>query len=137
MARPVDLETAVDVLGGKIEFETGEEGREREILEHLLRTATAETAREHLRGIDFGPLVDAIDDGATVVPVSRSPRGEFLAGLPVLGESELYDEVCERLDATSDGRAGRRARARARRPLPGPRGSARRADGETIYGAIG
>ena len=39
---------AVDVLGGKIEFETGEEGRERDILAHLLRTATAETVRERL-----------------------------------------------------------------------------------------
>ena len=29
VARVVDLETAVDVLGGKIEFESGEEGRER------------------------------------------------------------------------------------------------------------
>ena len=33
--------TAVEVLGGKIEFETGEEGRERAVLDHLLRTATA------------------------------------------------------------------------------------------------
>src|SRR6187397_3627232 len=40
VARVVDLETAVDVLGGKIEFETGEEGREGQILEHLLRRAT-------------------------------------------------------------------------------------------------
>ena len=45
VARVVDLETAVDVLGGKIEFETGEEGREDEVLDHLLRTATAETVR--------------------------------------------------------------------------------------------
>ncbi len=45
VARVVDLETAVDVLGGKIEFETGEEGREAEVLTHLLRTATAETVR--------------------------------------------------------------------------------------------
>ena len=45
VARVVDLETAVDVLGGKIEFETGEEGREQEMLTHLLRTATAETVR--------------------------------------------------------------------------------------------
>jgi magnesium chelatase subunit I len=30
-----------------------------------------------------------------------------MAGLPVLGESELYDDVCDRLDATNDGqRAG-------------------------------
>src|SRR5918912_612980 len=39
VARVVDLETAVDVLGGKIEFESGEEGREADILTHLLRTA--------------------------------------------------------------------------------------------------
>ena len=32
---------------------------------------------------------------------------DFLAGLPVLGESELYDDICDRLDATNDGeRAG-------------------------------
>jgi magnesium chelatase subunit I len=32
---------------------------------------------------------------------------DFLAGLPVLGESEVYDEICDRLDATNDGeRAG-------------------------------
>ena len=48
VARVVDLETAVDVLGGKVEFESGEEGREREVLTHLLRTATAETVRQHL-----------------------------------------------------------------------------------------
>ena len=59
VARVVDLETAVDVLGGKIEFESGEEGREDEILTHLLRTATAETVRAHFRGLDFALLVDA------------------------------------------------------------------------------
>ena len=32
VARLVDLESAVDVLGGKIEFEAGEEGREEAIL---------------------------------------------------------------------------------------------------------
>jgi magnesium chelatase subunit I len=32
---------------------------------------------------------------------------DFLAGLPALGESELYDDICERLGATNDGqRAG-------------------------------
>ena len=34
----VDLETAIDVLGGKIEFESGEEGRETEVLTHLAAT---------------------------------------------------------------------------------------------------
>jgi magnesium chelatase subunit I len=107
VARVVDLETAVDVLGGKIEFETGEEGREAEVLTHLLRTATAETVRRHFRGIDFGLLVQAIEDGAMVTTGERVTAREFLTGLPVLGESELYDEVCDRLDARNDGqRAG-------------------------------
>ncbi|EFQ84061.1 hypothetical protein HMPREF0063_10777 [Aeromicrobium marinum DSM 15272] len=107
VARPVDLETAVDVLGGKIEFESGEEGREDEVLDHLLRTATAETVRAHLRGVDFGLLVDAIEAGAMITTGEQVTARDFLAGLPALGESELYDEVCERLGATSDGqRAG-------------------------------
>src|SRR6187401_3580278 len=103
VARVVDLETAVDVLGGKIEFETGEEGRERQILEHLLRTATAETVRHRLGGIDFALLVRKIEEGASVSTGEQVTARDFLAGLPVLGESELYDEVCDRLEATNDG----------------------------------
>jgi magnesium chelatase subunit I len=107
VARPVDLETAVDVLGGKIEFESGEEGREDEILDHLLRTATAEAVRAHFRGVDFGVLVDALESGIMVTTGEQVAARDFLTGLPVLGESELYDEICDRLDATNDGqRAG-------------------------------
>jgi magnesium chelatase subunit I len=107
VARVVDLETAVDVLGGKIEFETGEEGRELEILTHLLRTATAETVRGHFRGIDFGLLVDRIEAGQMVATGEQVAARDFLMGLPVLGESDLYDQVCDRLDARNDGeRAG-------------------------------
>lgn len=107
VARVVDLETAVEVLGGKIEFETGEEGREAEILTHLLRTATAETVRHHFRGLDFALLVDAIENGAMVTTGEQVTARDFLTGLPVLGESELYDDVCDRLGATNDGqRAG-------------------------------
>jgi magnesium chelatase subunit I len=103
VARIVDLETAVDVLGGKVEFETGEEGREREVLTHLLRTATAETVRQHLRGIDFGPLVAAVEAGALVTTGEQVTARDFLSGLPVLGESDLYDQVMDRLDAQTDG----------------------------------
>jgi magnesium chelatase subunit I len=103
VARIVDLETAVDVLGGKVEFETGEEGREREVLTHLLRTATAETVRAHLRGIDFGLLVSALENGALVTTGEQVTARDFLAGLPVLGESDLYDQVMDRLGAQSDG----------------------------------
>jgi magnesium chelatase subunit I len=107
VARLVDLEAAVEVLGGKVEFETGEEGREEEILTHLLRTATAETVRQHFRGIDFTLLVDAIEAGSMVTTGEQVTARDFLTGLPVLGESELYDDVCDRLGATNDGqRAG-------------------------------
>jgi magnesium chelatase subunit I len=106
-ARVVDLETAVDVLGGKIEFETGEEGREAEILTHLLRTATAEAVRGHFRGIDFALLVDRIEAGQMVTTGEQVTARDFLTGLPVLGESDLYDQVCDRLGAGNDGeRAG-------------------------------
>ncbi len=103
VARVVDLETAVDVLGGKIEFESGEEGREREVLTHLLRTATAATVRDRLRGLDLALLVEAIEDGRMVTTGAQVAARDFLAGLPVLGESELYDAICDRLDARDDG----------------------------------
>ncbi len=107
VARVVDLETAVDVLGGKIEFESGEEGREDEVLTHLLRTATAETVRAHFRGLDFTLLVEAIESGSMVTTGEQVTARDFLTGLPVLGESELYDQICDRLGATNDGqRAG-------------------------------
>jgi magnesium chelatase subunit I len=107
VARVVDLETVVEVLGGKIEFETGEEGRETDILLHLLRTATAEAVRGHFRGIDFGVLVDRIEAGQMVTTGEQVAARDFLMGLPVLGESDLYDQVCDRLDAGNDGeRAG-------------------------------
>lgn len=106
VARVVDLETAVEVLGGKIEFETGEEGREAEILAHLLRTAIAETVREHLRGVDLRPLVEAVEAGATVTTGPRVTAHDLLAGLPAL-EGDLYDVIADRLGATDRGsRAG-------------------------------
>lgn len=108
VARVVDVETAVDVLGGKVEFETGEEGREAEILQHLLRKATAETVRARLGGIDLGLLVAAIEDGVSITTGEQVTAKDFLAGLPILGESEVYDEICHRLHAHT---AGERASA--------------------------
>jgi magnesium chelatase subunit I len=134
VARVVDLDTAVDVLGGKIEFESGEEGRELEVLTHLLRTAVADTARHHLGGIDLALLVSAIEDGASVTTGEQVAARDVLAGLPVLGESDLYDVLADRLDATSDG-----ARAGAVELALEALYLARRidkdtADGETVYG---
>ena len=61
----------------------------------------------HFRGLDLGVLVEAIENGVMVTTGEQVTARDFLTGLPVLGESELYDEVCDRLGATNDGqRAG-------------------------------
>jgi magnesium chelatase subunit I len=134
VARPVDLETAVDVLGGKIEFESGEEGREDEILDHLLRTATAATVREHLGGIDFTVLVDAIEGGAMITTGEQVTARDFLAGLPVLGESEIYDQVCDRLAATDDGQRAGAIELALEGLYLAREVSKETGEGETIYG---
>jgi magnesium chelatase subunit I len=107
VARVVDLEAAVDVLGGKVEFEAGEEGRERDILTHLLRSATAETVRGHFRGVDLGPLVAALQGEVMVTTGEQVTARSFLDGLPPLsareGESAAYEQVCERVGASGDG----------------------------------
>ena len=134
VARIVDLETAVDVLGGKVEFETGEEGRERDILTHLLRTSTAETCRAHFRGIDFAPLVEALDGGRMVTTGPRVTARELLEGLPALAGSTLYDEVAERFDARTDGERAS-ALELALEGLYLARKVAKDSDGrETVYG---
>ncbi|GLK17989.1 magnesium chelatase [Herbiconiux flava] len=134
VARPVDLETAVDVLGGKIEFESGEEGREDEILDHLLRTATAETVRAHFRGVDFALLVDALESGSLVTTGEQVAARDFLAGLPSLGESELYDEIGDRLGATNDGQRAGAIELALEGLYLARRVSKESGGGETIYG---
>jgi len=130
----VDLETAVDVLGGKIEFETGEEGREDQILEHLLRRATAETVRSRLAGVDLGLLVRALEEGHSVSTGEQVTARDFLGGLPVLGESELYDQVCDRLEATNDGERAGAIELALEGLFLAQKVSKETGDGETVYG---
>ncbi len=95
VARPVDLESVPTVLRGKLEFASGEEGRESEHLEHLLRRATADTARFRLRGIDLNPLAAAVAD-APVRTGERVPAAEVVAALPAVA---ALTEIATRLDA--------------------------------------
>ncbi len=99
VARVVDLGTIIDVLRGKLEFESGEEGRELAVLEHLLRRATADTAQKALGGIDVGPLVSAVEN-STVTTGEQISAKDVLAALPDL---PVIDSVAERLDAKTDG----------------------------------
>ncbi|MDO5374449.1 MAG: magnesium chelatase, partial [Corynebacterium glutamicum] len=86
---------------GKIEFESGEEGREWEILDYLLRTATAEALRSTLRSLDLTPLIAALDGSITVSTGTNITASEFLASLPELGESTLYDDIAQAFGATT------------------------------------
>ena len=130
----VDLETAVDVLGGKIEFETGEEGREREILEHLLRTATAETVRSRLAGIDLALLVQAIEGGASVTTGEQVTALDFLAGLPVLGSPSCTTRSATGSTRPTTASAPERSSSPSRGCTSPRRSSKESGDGEAVYG---
>jgi magnesium chelatase subunit I len=66
VARVADLPAVVPASRGKVEFDDADEGREFEVLEHLLRRAIAETYRAHLAGLDLRPLQAKFDEGLTV-----------------------------------------------------------------------
>jgi magnesium chelatase subunit I len=66
VARICDLTPTIDSLLGKVEFEVDEEGREAEVLAHLLRKATVEAFRHHLGASDLRALVEKFDEGLVV-----------------------------------------------------------------------
>ncbi len=96
IARVCDLPAAVPTLRGKVEFEASEEGREEEVLTHLLRRAVAEEFRVRLGGTDLSGLLARFAAGATVETGDLVPASELLARLgPVEGLSALLDRLGE------------------------------------------
>jgi magnesium chelatase subunit I len=81
VARVCDLPSVVAAARGKVEFEAAEEGRELEVLAHLLRKATADVFRARLAGVDLSGLQGRFDEGATVETGDLVPAAELLAGL--------------------------------------------------------
>ncbi len=98
VARPVDLESVPGVLRGKLEFESGEEGREAEHLTHALRRAFADTARASLGGLDLRSLAESISDGRVVTTGERIAGSAVLAALP---ELPVLHTVAERLGVSA------------------------------------
>ncbi|MFB9834265.1 sigma 54-interacting transcriptional regulator [Actinoallomurus acaciae] len=92
VARVCDLPSIVPTLLGKVEFEVSEEGREEEVLAHLLRRATAEAWRRMLGSADLTGLLDRFDRGATVDAGELVPAAELLHHIgPVTGLSRILD----------------------------------------------
>ncbi|MBI3228211.1 MAG: sigma 54-interacting transcriptional regulator [Mycolicibacterium cosmeticum] len=131
VARVVDLGTVIDVLRGKLEFESGEEGREQVVLEHLLRRATADTASRALGGIDVGPLVVAVEGGSPVTTGERVSAKDVLAALPDL---PVLDAIAERLGANTDGERAAAVELALEALYLAKRIDKTSGEGETVYG---
>ncbi|WP_410809620.1 magnesium chelatase [Micromonospora sp. 067-2] len=94
VARVGDAESVTSTLRGKVEFESGEEGREIEILAHLLRTATAETFRAHLVGLDLSGFTGLVEDGAAIETGELVGAGELLRQVgTVPGLAKVLDRL--------------------------------------------
>jgi magnesium chelatase subunit I len=135
VARICDLAVVMPTLLGKIEFEMGEEGRERAILEHLLRLATAATFRDRLSGLDLSGFTQVFAQGGVVETGDLVPASELLAQL---GAVPGLFKVSNRLgydDAADRGQVA----AAAEFALEGLHLTRRiekeNVDGRTIYGA--
>lgn len=131
VARVVDLSTIIDVLRGKLEFESGEEGREQAVLEHLLRRATADTAQRVLGGIDVGPLVAAVEGGSAVTTGEQVAAKDVLAALPDL---PVIDAIAKRLEAETEGERAAALELALEALYLAKRIDKVTGEGETVYG---
>jgi magnesium chelatase subunit I len=94
VARICDLPPVVTSLRGKVEFEVSEEGREQEVLEHLLRRATADTFRARLGSADLTGLLNLFEGGGTVETGELVPAADLLARI---GQVAGLAKVMQRL----------------------------------------
>ena len=105
VARICDTVSVTSTLRGKVEFDSGEEGRETEVLSHLLRVATAETFRARLAGLDLSGFTDLVAEGAII------ETGDLVSAEELLGQIGTVPglaKVLDRLglgDAPSPGQA--------------------------------
>lgn len=81
VARICDLPSVVPASRGKVEFEAAEEGRELEVLAHLLRKASADTFRAQLAGLDLSGLQGRFDEGGILETGDLVPAAQLLADL--------------------------------------------------------
>jgi magnesium chelatase subunit I len=94
VARVCDLPAVIPASRGKVEFDDADEGREFEVLEHLLRRATAETFRSRLAGMDLRPLQERFEGGLTVSTGDNVGAQDLLSQLgPVPVLSGLLDRL--------------------------------------------
>ncbi|MFE9958207.1 magnesium chelatase [Micromonospora sp. NPDC005299] len=92
VARVGDAASVTSTLRGKVEFESGEEGREIEVLGHLLRTATAETFRGRLAGLDLSGFTALVAEGTEI------ETGELVSSAELLRQVGTVPGLAKVLD---------------------------------------
>ncbi|MCX4386516.1 magnesium chelatase [Micromonospora peucetia] len=92
VARVGDAVSVTSTLRGKVEFESGEEGREAEILGHLLRAATADTFRARLAGLDLSGFTALVDEDAVI------ETGELVGSAELLRQVGTVPGLAKALD---------------------------------------
>jgi magnesium chelatase subunit I len=107
VARIGDTVSVVSTLRGKVEFEGGEEGREVEILSHLLRTATADTFRARLAGLDLSAFIELVAEGDIV------ETGDLVSADDVLRQVGSIPGLAKALERLGIGDAPTRGEAAA------------------------
>ena len=94
VARVCDLPAVVSTLRGKVEFEVSEEGREQEVLDHLLRRAIAETFRASLGNADMSGLLAKFTEGGSVESGELIPADDLLRRIgDVPGLAKIMDRL--------------------------------------------
>jgi magnesium chelatase subunit I len=138
VARIGDAASVTSTLRGKVEFESGEEGREIEVLAHLLRTATADTFRARLAGLDLSGFTDLVAAGEII------ETGELVSAAELLRQVGTVPGLAKVLERLGLGDAPTRGEAAAgiEFTLEGLHLTRRlskdlTADGRTVYGDRG
>jgi len=94
VARVCDLPSVISTLRGKVEFEVSEEGREQEVLDHLLRRATGDTFRALLGNADLSGLLARFSEDGVVETGDLVPAADLLRRIgEVAGLAKIMDRL--------------------------------------------
>ena len=108
VSRVCDLPSVISTLRGKVEFEVSEEGREQEVLDHLLRRATGDTFRALLGNADMSGLLARFADDGVVETGDLVPAADLLRRI---GEVPGLAKIMERLKMDGSESLGQAAAA--------------------------
>ena len=107
--RPADLYTIMPAMIGRLEFDTFDEGREPDILDHAVKLSVLEVWGRYLRGEDFSALIERFDSGLEVETSDSMGSKELLRQFPMNDKrmTEIMERIAKRLGIDEDTPAAR------------------------------